>query len=310
MSQVTPLKKTKSKPVWRNRHNRHLVTMIPYTWLILFSLIPFLFILKVSFSQTILAVPPYQPLLTYLNDGILTLNLNLGNYIRMVTDSFYATGFLASVMIAAIATIFCLIFGYLMAYGITRASTEWRTVLLLLVILPFWTSFLVRVYAWIGILNKDGLLNNFLLYFGFISEPKQFLYNNVAVTIGIVYCYLPFMILPIYSTLEKLDDVYIEAAYDLGCRPWQAFWRITVPLSKAGILSGCALVFIPALGEFVIPELLGAPDNLMIGRIIWLEFFNNRDWPIASTVAVVMLLLFVVPIMMLQRRQLDRLEEN
>jgi len=307
MNQISLTKKTKSKPVWRNRYA---VALIPYGWLVLFSLIPFLFILKVSFSQTVLAIPPYQPLLTFATEGILTLNLNLGNYIRMVTDSFYASGFLASVMIALISTIFCLFFGYLMAYGISRASSQWRTILLLLVILPFWTSFLVRVYAWIGILSKDGLLNNLLLYLGLISEPKQFLYNNIAVTIGIIYCYLPFMILPIYATLEKLDDVYIEAAYDLGCRPWQAFWRITVPLSKAGIWSGCALVFIPALGEFVIPELLGAPDNLMIGRIIWLEFFNNRDWPIASTVAVVMLILFVVPIMLMQRRQLDHQEES
>lgn len=305
MTQKLPLRKTKSKPVWRNRY---VVAMIPYSWLILFSLIPFLFVLKVSFSQTILAIPPYQPLLTLANEGILTLNLNLGNYSRMITDSFYASGFIASVMIALVSTIFCLIFGYLIAYGITRASPKWRMILLLLIILPFWTSFLVRIYAWIGILSKDGLLNNLLLYLGLISEPQQFLYNNFAVTIGIVYCYLPFMVLPIYSTLEKLDDVYIEAAYDLGCRPWQAFWRITVPLSRAGILSGCALVFIPALGEFVIPELLGAPDNLMIGRIIWLEFFNNRDWPIASTVAVVMLILFVVPIMVMQRRQLDRQE--
>lgn len=307
MTQQLPPKKSKSKPVW---HNRYTVTLIPYSWLILFFLIPFLLVLKISFSQTILAIPPYQPLVTWATEGILTINLNLGNYIRMVTDSFYASGFLASFTIALISTIFCLVFGYLIAYSISRASAHWRNILLLLVILPFWTSFLVRVYAWMGILSKDGLLNNLLLYLGLISQPKQFLYNNIAVTIGVVYCYLPFMVLPIYATLEKLDDVYLEAAYDLGCRPWQAFWRITVPLSKAGILSGCALVFIPALGEFVIPELLGAPDNLMIGRIIWLEFFNNRDWPIASTVAVIMLMLFVVPIMIMQRRQLDRQENS
>lgn len=300
------LKPTKSKPVWRERYA---VTFIPYTWFVLFSLIPFLFVLKISFSQTILAVPPYQPLFTLAEDGLLTLQLNLGNYIRMVTDSFYAGGFVASLTIAFISTIFCLIIGYLMAYSISCASSTWRPILLLMVILPFWTSFLVRVYAWIGILSKDGFLNSVLLALGFISEPKQFLYNNVAVTIGIVYCYLPFMILPIYSILEKLDKVYLEAAYDLGCRPWQAFWRITVPLSKNGIISGCILVFIPALGEFVIPELLGAPDNLMIGRVIWLEFFNNRDWPVASTVAVIMLLLFVAPIMILQRRQFDRQED-
>lgn len=307
MTQQLRTRKTKSKPAWRNRYT---VAVIPYSWLILFFLIPFLMVFKVSFSQTILAIPPYQALWNLASENILTINLNLGNYIRMVTDPFYASGFVTSLTIALISTIFCLMFGYLIAYGISRATSHWRSVLLLMVILPFWTSFLVRVYAWMGILGKDGLLNSFLLYCGFISEPKQFLYNNTAVIIGIVYCYLPFMVLPIYAALEKIDDVYLEAAYDLGCRPWHAFWRITVPLSKAGILSGCALVFIPALGEFVIPELLGAPDNLMIGRIIWLEFFNNRDWPIASTVAVVMLMLFVVPIMFMQRRQLDRQENS
>lgn len=307
MTQQLPLKKSKSKPLWRDRFT---VTLIPYSWLVLFFLIPFLLIVKISLTEPVLAIPPYQPILEWTNEGILTLRLNLGNYSQLLTDSFYANGFVTSLAIALTATFFCLIFGYLIAYGITRASKQWRSVLLLLVILPFWTSFLVRVYAWMGILSKDGLLNHLLLYIGLISEPKQFLYNNIAVTIGIVYCYLPFMILPIYSTLDKMDDVYLEAAYDLGCKPWQAFWWITVPLSKVGVLSGCALVFIPALGEFVIPELLGAPDNLMIGRIIWMEFFNNRDWPVASTVAVIMLIAFVVPIMIMQRYQTTKEETN
>lgn len=294
-----------NKPFWRDRR---FVTLIPYAWLIFFFFIPFLLIVKISLTKPILAVPPFQQIVSWSEQGILQIQLNVGNYAHMITDSFYGSGFLTSVFIAMISTFFCLIIGYVIAFNITRASKEWRPILILLVVLPFWTSFLIRVYAWMGILSKDGLINHFLLYLGIINEPLALLYNNVAVIIGVAYCYLPFMILPIYSVLDKIDPVYIEASYDLGCRPWQSFWRIIFPLSMPGVLSGCTLVFIPALGEYVIPELLGAPDNLMIGRIIWLEFFNNRDWPIACTVAVVMLLLFVVPIMIAQRRSDDKKE--
>lgn len=286
--------------------DRRLVLGVPYLWLILFFLVPFFLVFKISLSESIVAVPPYRSIFEWTQDGFLNIHLNIGNYLRMVMDPFYATGLITSISIAFGATACCLIFGYIIAYSISRAPSHWRTVLLLLVILPFWTSFLVRVYAWMGILAKDGLLNQLLLYLGVIQEPQQFLYNNFSVMVGIVYCYLPFMILPIYSVLEKIDESYLEAAYDLGCTPWRAFWRVTVPLSMPGVLSGIALVFIPALGEFVIPELLGAPDNLMIGRIIWIEFFNNRDWPVASTVAVVMLLMFIVPIMVMQRRQIRK----
>jgi putrescine transport system permease protein len=289
------------------RRHRRFVTMIPYAWLILFFFIPFLLVFKISLSESVLAVPPYLPIIEY-RDSFLNLHLNLGNYLRMVVDSFYGSGALTSLWIAVTATVCCLVLGYMIAYGITRVPQRNQLILLLLVILPFWTSFLVRVYAWMGILAKDGLLNQLLLYLGLISEPKSFLYTNFSVLIGMVYCYLPFMILPIYAVLDKIDDVYLEAAYDLGCSPGRAFWRVTFPLSLPGIFSGTALVFIPALGEFVIPELLGAPDNLMIGRIIWIEFFNNRDWPISATLAVVMLLIFIVPIMLLQRRQLRRQE--
>jgi len=288
------------------KRDRRLVLGVPYLWLILFFFIPFFLVFKISLSEPVLSVPPFLPIFDWTVDGFLNIHLNIGNYVRMVLDPFYATGLMTSISIASGATICCLVVGYVIAYSISRAPDRWRLVLLLLVILPFWTSFLVRVYAWMGILAKDGLLNQLLLYLGLISEPKQFLYNNFSVMIGIVYCYLPFMILPIYSVLEKIDESYLEAAYDLGCSPWRAFWRITLPLSLPGVLSGIALVFIPALGEFVIPELLGAPDNLMIGRIIWIEFFNNRDWPVASTVAVVMLLMFVVPIMLMQRRQIRK----
>ncbi len=286
--------------------DRRLVLGVPYLWLLVFFLVPFFLVFKISLSESVLAIPPYLPIFDWTKDGFLNVHLNVGNYIRMVTDPFYLTGLLTSITIALGATIICLVVGYVIAYSISRAPDRWRTVLLLMVILPFWTSFLVRVYAWMGILAKDGLLNQLMLYLGLITEPQQFLYNNFSVMVGIVYCYLPFMILPIYSVLEKIDESYLEAAYDLGCTPWRAFWRVTVPLSMPGVLSGVALVFIPALGEFVIPELLGAPDNLMIGRIIWIEFFNNRDWPVASTVAVVMLLMFVVPIMVMQRRQLRK----
>jgi len=286
--------------------DRQFVTAVPYLWLILFFLIPFLLVFKISLSESVLAVPPYLPIFEWVPEGFLNIHLNIGNYLRLFLDPFYASGLMTSLIIAFVATLVCLVVGYTIAYSITRIPQQWRFIFLLLIILPFWTSFLVRVYAWMGILSKDGLLNQLLLSLGLIQEPKQFLYNNFSVIVGIVYCYLPFMILPIYSVLEKIDEVYLEAAYDLGCSPWGAFWRVTFPLSLPGVLSGVALVFIPALGEFVIPELLGAPDNLMIGRIIWIEFFNNRDWPIAATVAVVMLLMFIVPIMVLQRRQLRK----
>lgn len=289
--------------------DRRFVMAVPFLWLVLFFLIPFLLVFKISLSAPILAVPPYEPIVEWL-DGILQINLNIGNYLRMGMDPFYASGFMTSFTISFMATFWCLVLGYLIAYAISRAPRQWQSILLLMVILPFLTSFLVRVYAWIGILSNDGFLNKVLLFLGIIDQPHQFLYNDAAVTIGIVYCYLPFMILPIYAVLDKIDPSYIEAAHDLGARPWKTFWRITVPLSMPGILSGCALVFIPAMGEFVIPEILGAPDNLMIGRIIWIEFFNNRDWPIASTVAVVMLLLFVVPIMVAQRPSRETFERE
>lgn len=306
---MTPKKPLPDQPPIRRapwRGDRRLVTAVPYGWLIVFFMIPFLLVFKISLSESTLAVPPYLPLLEWTQSGVVNIRLNIGNYLRLLLDPFYASGLLASLSIAFTATLCCLVLGYSIAYGITRIPQRWRSIFLLLIILPFWTSFLVRVYAWMGILSKDGLLNQLLLYLGIIAEPQQFLYNNFSVMVGIVYCYLPFMILPIYSVLEKIDDSYLEAAYDLGCSPWRAFWRVTFPLSLPGMWSGIALVFIPALGEFVIPELLGAPDNLMIGRIIWIEFFNNRDWPIAATVAVVMLLMFIVPIMVLQRRQLRR----
>jgi putrescine transport system permease protein len=280
------------------------VIAAPYVWLLLFFFLPFILIFKISFSVSVLGSPPYSSIYGWSTDHVLSIILNMGNYLSLFQDSFYVWAFLSSIVIACSSTLCSLILGYLMAYGISRASARWRTILLLLVVLPFWTSFLVRVYAWMSLLSTRGLVNTFLMKVGLIAEPLQLLDTPLTVCLGIVYCYLPFMVLPIYAALEKIDSAYLEAAFDLGSTPWRAFWRVTVPLSWGGIIAGCILVFIPAIGEFVIPEILGGPDTLMIGRALWWEFFNNRDWPLACSLAVSMVLLFVVPIMIFQRRHL------
>jgi putrescine transport system permease protein len=287
----------------RGYSGRTLVTAVPYLWLLLFFLVPFLIVLKISVSEIRLAMPPYEPLVTWISDGVVALRINLGNYAFLATDSLYWKSFLNSISTAAISTVVCLLIGYPMAYGIARTSPSWRNLLLLLVMLPFWTSFLLRVYAWIGILKNNGVINNLLMALGLIDEPIVMLQTPFAMYVGIVYSYLPFMVLPLYTAIEKLDNSLLEAAADLGCRPTKAFFRITVPLTKGGIVAGCMLVFIPAVGEFVIPALLGGPDALMIGRVLWEEFFNNRDWPVASAVAIAMLFLLVIPIMIYQRYQ-------
>lgn len=279
----------------------------PYLWLIVFFAIPFLIVLKISFSRLAIAMPPYTPILEYV-DNAFHLKLNLGNYLNLLTDSQYIAAYLSSIKIAAISTVLALLVGYPMAYVIARMSPAARNVAMMLVVLPSWTSFLIRVYAWIGILDSNGLLNRALMGIGLIDEPLHILYTPLAAYIGIVYCYLPFMVLPLYATLVKLDRRLLEAAYDLGARPWKAFLTITLPLSRSGIIAGCMLVMIPAVGEFVIPEMLGGPDTLMIGRVLWGEFFNNRDWPAASAVAIVMLLLLLVPILIFNRYQQRDLE--
>jgi putrescine transport system permease protein len=282
---------------------RTVVTGIPYLWLLLFFLVPFLIVLKISVSDMRMGMPPYEPLLVWASGQLVELKVNFANYAFLWEDALYRNAYLNSILTAGISTVLCLLIGYPMAYGIARSPPAWRNLLLLLVMLPFWTSFLLRVYAWIGILKNNGVINNFLMWTGLIDEPIVMLQTNFAVYIGIVYSYLPFMVLPLYTAIEKLDLTLLEAAADLGCRPVKAFFRITVPLTRSGIIAGCMLVFIPAVGEFVIPALLGGPDTLMIGRVLWEEFFNNRDWPIASAVAIAMLLLLVVPIMILQRFQ-------
>ncbi|MFT4248805.1 MAG: ABC transporter permease subunit [Pseudomonas sp.] len=279
----------------------------PYLWLLVFFAIPFLIVLKISFSRLAIAMPPYTPLLEYV-DSALTVRLNLGNYLSLLADDQYLLAYLSSIKIAAISTLLCLLIGYPMAYVIARMSPSSRNIAMMLVVLPSWTSFLIRVYAWIGILDSNGVLNRLLLGIGLIDQPLHILYTPVAAYIGIVYCYLPFMVLPLYANLVKLDQRLLEAAYDLGARPWKAFSTITLPLSRNGIIAGCMLVMIPAVGEFVIPEMLGGPDTLMIGRVLWGEFFNNRNWPVASAVAIVMLALLMVPILIFNRYQQRELE--
>jgi putrescine transport system permease protein len=282
---------------------RNLTTAVPYLWLIVFFLVPFAIVLKISFSTTQIAMPPYEPLVHWAGDQMMQIRLNLGNFAYLVEDNLYWMAYLNSIFVAAVSTVICLLIGYPIAYAIARSDASTRNILMLLVVLPFWTSFLLRVYAWIGILKNNGLLNNFLTWIGVIDQPIQMLQTDFAVYVGIVYSYLPFMILPLYANLEKLDLTLLEAAADLGCRPWQAFYKVTLPLSKPGIIAGCLLVFIPAVGEFVIPSLLGDPGMLMIGKVLWTEFFNNRDWPVASAVAIALLLFLVIPMMLYQRAQ-------
>jgi putrescine transport system permease protein len=282
---------------------RTIVIAVPWIWLLLFFLIPFVIVLKISFAQTRLGVPPYTPLWEWTGDNLLQLKLNIENYLFLARDSLYLDAFLSSLKVAGISTIFCLLLGYPMSYAIARANGTWRNTLLLLIVLPFWTSFLVRVYAWIGLLRNNGLINNVLMGLGIINEPIVMMQTDFAMYIGIVYSYLPFMILPLYSNLEKHDNTLLEAAVDLGATPFKAFLQITLPLSLPGIIAGSMLVFIPAVGEFVIPRLLGGTDSLMIGRVLWDEFFSNRNWPGASAVAIMLLLVLVVPIMVFQRYQ-------
>lgn len=286
---------------------RWLVVAMPYFWLLLFFLIPFLIVLKIIFAEVQIAQPPYTRLFE-LADETLRITLNLGNYLYLLTDDLYLSAYLQSVKVALISTILCLLVGYPMAYAIARAAPTQRNVLLMLIVLPSWTSFLIRIYAWIGLLKNNGYINNLLMALGVIDEPLVLLHTQVAVYIGIVYAYLPFMVLPIYANLVKLDESLLEAASDLGARPWKTFLTVTLPLSKGGIIAGSMLVFIPAVGEFVIPELLGGPETLMIGKVLWQEFFNNRDWPVASAVAIVMLVLLVVPITIFHHYQSKEME--
>ena len=295
--------------IGRNLRDKWLVISIPYLWLALFFLFPFLIIFKISFSELQVGIPPFQNIVEWTPDLLLKIRLHFESYWTVFTDNFYIHAVFSSLRIALFSTVGCLIIGYMIAYSISRVKTSWRMPLLLMIALPFWTSFLIRVYAWMAMLSSKGLINNILLKLHIINNPLQLLDNDAAVCLGIIYCYLPFMVFPIYASLIKINDDFIEAAHDLGCPPWRAFWSITVPLSKQGIIAGIILVFLPSIGEFVIPEILGGPETVTIGRVLWWEFFNNRNWPLASAVAVLMVLLFVVPIMILRNRQLDATEK-
>lgn len=290
------------------RLGRAFVVAVPYIWLLALFLIPFVIVLKISFSASEMAQPPYTPAFDFFSEPLQATwdkvaAFSFDSYVRLWSDSIYLESYLSSIQIAFLSTVMTLLVGYPLAYGMARAPKTVRPTLVMLVILPFWTSFLIRVYSWIGILSQEGVLNTVLLWTGLIDEPLQILSTNTAVYIGIVYSYLPFMVLPLYSALEKMDELLLEAAQDLGCTPFFAFWRVTWPLSIPGVIAGCALVFIPAVGEFVIPDLLGGSDTQMIGKTLWQEFFNNRDWPAASAVAIILLLLLVVPIVLFQNAQ-------
>ncbi|RYF93550.1 MAG: ABC transporter permease subunit [Caulobacteraceae bacterium] len=287
-----------------------LSALIPYAWLLVFFALPFLLVARLSLSDSALSIPPYTPQIDW-SGGIEGLKvffaaLDFDTYKQLGSDSLYAESYVSSLRFAAEGTILALLVGYPMAYGMARCKPATRSLLLMLVILPFWTSFLIRVYAWVGILKPQGLLNAGLGLVGL--PPTDLLYTPAAVQIGLVYSYLPFMVLPLYAVLEKLDYTLLEAAADLGSPPWKSFWQVTFPLSIPGVIAGSLLCFIPMVGEFVIPDLLGGPGSLMIGRSIWMEFFANRDWPFASAVAVVLLLTLVVPIVLYQRQQVKALE--
>jgi putrescine transport system permease protein len=280
---------------------RLLVLLLPLLWMAVFFLAPFAIVLSIAFAEAAEGLPPYAPLLRWV-DGALTLQLNFQNLALLAEDSFYLDAYLLSLRVATISALLCLLVGYPMALAIARAPERWRVPLLLLVILPFWTSFLLRITAWIGILQDQGWLNGLLLALGVIEAPLHLLYTEFAMYLGITYCYLPFMVLPLYASLVKQDPALLDAAADLGAPPWRSFLTITLPLSLPGMIAGFLLVFIPAVGEFVIPELLGGPGAQLIGRVLWTEFFQNRDWPLASALASVLLLALVLPIALFQWR--------
>ena len=287
----------------QDRLGRIVVLAVPYLWMAVFFLLPFLILLRISFSETRIGIPPYTEVFNWLGGLAFEFQGTLSNYAFLFTDSLYLAAYGNSVKVAAISTLLCLLIGYPMALGISRVKGSLRTVLLMMVIVPLWTSFLIRVYAWIGLLKPEGLINAMLIWIGLIDQPLALLHSSFAVYLGITYSYLPFMVLPLYATLEKQDHSILEAAADLGARPVVTFFTVTLPLSLPGIIAGSMLVFIPAIGEFVIPDLLGGSSTLMIGKVLWNEFFQNRDWPLAAAEAILMLVMLVVPLVLWHRHQ-------
>ena len=279
------------------------IIAVPFYWLLIFFLAPFIIVFKISVAEPLIASPPFSPLFDIAQNGALSVHLVFDNYAYLWEDSLYIKTYVNSIRISTISTVLCLLLGYPIAYAIVRSAPTTRFVLLMLIILPFWTSFLLRIYAWMGLLADQGTINNILIYLGLINRPIRLMYSEFAVHIGIIYSYLPFMILPLYANMEKLDHTIHEAAADLGARPFTTFLTVTLPLTTPGIMAGSLLVFIPATGEFVIPDLLGGGNVLMIGRVLYNEFNANHDWPVASAVAIVLLLVLVIPMMLYQHIQ-------
>ena len=303
------MKQDRQSSFWRS-----LVVRIPYAWLLLFFLVPFLIVLKISLSQSAIARPPYTPVLDFAAGwhGITSFfaALSFDNYVLIGSDPIYVLSYFKSVQIAAFSTLILLLVGYPLAYAIARTPRRWQAVLVILTVLPFWTSLLIRIYAWMNILQRDGPLNQVLAALSIVQAPPAWLSTDTAIYIGIVYSYLPFMVLPLYATLEKLDESLLEAAADLGCPRWKIFWLVTLPLSSSGVLAGVLLCFIPIVGEFVIPDLLGGSRSPMIGQTIWMEFFGNKDWPAASAIAVVLVCLLVAPIVVYQNQAMRAVERD
>jgi putrescine transport system permease protein len=287
--------------------SRTLAIAVPYGFLLLFFMLPFIAVIKISFADQATKIPPYTDLLQ-IQDGFWKLKLNFEHYHAVLTDSLYIQSYFDSLIVAFNTTLICLLIGYPTAYFIARKE-KWRNELMMLIMLPFWTSYLIRVYAWMGILKDNGLLNNFLLSVHLIDEPLRLYHNNWGMYIGMVYSYLPYLILPLYAHMVKMDLTLLEAAHDLGAKPWKAFRDITLPLSMKGVIAGCLLVFIPAVGEYVIPELLGGSDSVMIGRVMWDDFFSNTDWVTASATACIMIILLLLPIALFQRTQVEAMDK-
>jgi len=279
---------------------RKVILGTPYLWMLLFFVLPFLYVIQISLTEAADLRPPYSTMFKWIEDSSISIRLVFDNYLVILEDDLYIISYLNALRVAFLATLTCLVIGYIMAYGISQSSRKWRTILLLAVIMPFWSSFLLRVYAWMGLLGNHGILNSFLLWIGLIDEPLQIMYTNTSMFIVFVYAYLPFMVLPLYANLEKLDMTMNEAAADLGSKPITVFLTITLPLSVPGIVAGCMLTFIPAIGEFVVPTLVGGPESLMIGRVLYNEFFGNIDWPLASAVASLLLIVLVIPFMLFE----------
>lgn len=302
------LKLTKLLKVFSAKEKHILI--VPGLWLFLFLFCPFLILIKISFSDYAFSLPPFTPIFSWLGKEHLRIDLHFSNFLYFFKDALYVRVYIESIATALFSTFIAVIIGYPFAYAIHKSSPTTKTLLILLIVLPFYTSFLLRVYAWVGLLSAEGLINNTLMFLGVINVPLKLLYTKTAVVIGIVYCYLPFMIIPLYVSLSKMKEEYLEAAYDLGCGPLKAFFLVTIPQTKNGLYAGFVLMFIPAIGEFVIPEILGGANTLMIGRIVWNEFFNNRDWPFAAAIAVLMFLFVIVPLRYFQRVEESKEEHH